>query len=97
MEFIFFLFCGQTGPIFIGHHKKADQWIPLGEHLEQGGTPREAVIRDCQEELTYVVSPSKIRLFNLSVVDIDNAQSWPCQQHYDLWYLFKVEIEEAFV
>jgi hypothetical protein len=35
----------QTGKIYLGHHIKADDWIPPGGHIEPGETPSDAAIR----------------------------------------------------
>lgn len=32
-------------------HKKLEQWLPFGGHIEPGESPHEALIRECKEEL----------------------------------------------
>ncbi len=89
---IYFLpFYLQSNSIFLVSHKKANQWIPPGEHLEKGETSVQAVIRGCQEELQYRPPVDAIKLFDLSIVNIRNRRSHPCRTHYDIWYLVEVE------
>lgn len=82
--------------IYLVNHKKANQWIPPGEHLEKGETSVEAVIRGCQEELQYLPKTDSIKLFDLSIINIRNIRSRPCRTHYDIWYLVEVEDKISF-
>lgn len=86
----------KSNSIFLVYHKKANQWIPPGEHLEKGETSVEAVIRGCQEELQYRPRVDSIKLFDLSIVNIRNLRSRPCLRHYDVWYLVEVKDKISF-
>ena len=35
------------------HHKKANDWIPPGGHIEENESPAATVIREFREELGY--------------------------------------------
>ena len=83
----FFLpFDKELGRIYLGHHKKADDWIPPGGHIEPGETPEEACIREMQEELSTTIKKHDLELWNLSYKYIGRPQSG-CVGHFDLWYL----------
>lgn len=78
--------------IFLGHHIKADMWIPPGGHIESGETPEETVRREFFEELSYRLNDEKVELFNLSVTHIGKSKR-KCRTHYDLWY--KVDVKNV--
>lgn len=71
--------------IFLGHHIKADDWIPPGGHIDEGETPMQTVRREFSEELDYQITHEPIMLFDLSIKTIDNPK-YLCKEHYDLWY-----------
>lgn len=75
--------------IYLCHHKKADDWIPPGGHIDENELPVQTVIRECKEELSITISEKQIEFFNISVKQIEN-QKHPCKTHYDLWYLISV-------
>lgn len=52
----------ESGHIFIGHHKKADSWIPPGGHIDKGELPIQAVRREFEEELNHKITDEKIEL-----------------------------------
>lgn len=83
------------GEVFVGHHKKANAWIPPGGHLEMGELPQEAVKREFVEELQYQIDKEKVVLFGLSKLEIERAGSI-CKRHWDMWYgvLFEEEKPE---
>ena len=84
---VFFLpYDKAQGRIYLGHHKKADDWIPPGGHIEKGETPVEAAIREMQEELKTTISEDDLTLWNLSYKYIGRPEMG-CLGHYDLWYL----------
>lgn len=80
-----------AGKIYLGHHKKADDWIPPGGHIEPGETPSDAAVREMQEELKVVITKEVLTPFNLSVKKIDRPEIG-CVAHYDVWHL--VDIKE---
>jgi 8-oxo-dGTP diphosphatase len=77
--------------IFLGHHKKADDWIPPGGHIDLGETPLQTVIREFQEELQIELTNEKIDFIDVSITYIENPK-FVCKKHYNLWHV--VEINE---
>jgi 8-oxo-dGTP pyrophosphatase MutT (NUDIX family) len=77
------------GKIYLGWHKKADDWIPPGGHIEPGETPSGAAIREMQEELQTVISRDQLEPFSLSVKPI-NRPEVGCMAHYDVWHLVHI-------
>jgi len=75
-----------TQSIYLGHHIKADDWIPPGGHLDQGELPIEAVIREMKEELGYTITNEPVALFNLSIKPIYNHPLNHCTKHFDWWH-----------
>lgn len=76
----------ESRSLFIGHHIKADDWIPPGGHIDLDETPVEAVIREYQEELQHTTDKEHIQLFDITIKDIHNPK-FACTRHYDYWYL----------
>lgn len=72
--------------IFLGHHKKAQDWIPPGGHIEINETPIKTIKREIIEELQYPLEKEKIKLFDLTIKKINNPLHI-CKIHWDLWYL----------
>lgn len=79
--------------IFLGHHIKADDWIPPGGHIEPGETPIQAAIREAEEELGISASATDLEAFNLSVKQINN-EARGCLAHYDVWHLLKIPVQK---
>ena len=77
--------------IFIGHHIKADSWMPPGGHIDVGESPLQTVKREWQEELKMELTSEKIQLFDISIIQINNPK-FPCKTHYDFWHLVHCEI-----
>ena len=77
------------GKIYLGHHKKADDWIPPGGHIEPGETPSQAAIREMQEELQTTITQDQLEQFALSVKPI-NRPEMGCTAHFDVWYLVHI-------
>lgn len=72
--------------VYLGHHKKADDWIPPGGHIEENEHPLETIKREIVEELDYKLVNEKIELFDLTIKDIIDPKR-TCKVHWDLWYL----------
>lgn len=85
----------KSGKIFLGHHIKANDWIPPGGHIEPGESPEEACIREMQEELFTTIVKDQLELWNLSYKQIDRPEQG-CVGHYDLWYLVHIESGKDF-
>jgi 8-oxo-dGTP pyrophosphatase MutT (NUDIX family) len=85
----------KSGKIFLGHHIKANDWIPPGGHIEPGESPEEACIREMQEELFTTIAEDQLELWNLSYKQIDRPEKG-CVGHYDLWYLVHIDSENDF-
>lgn len=79
-----------SGKIYLGHHKKADDWIPPGGHIEPGETPSMAAIREMKEELGVEIDRSMLSPFALSVKEIGRPTSG-CMTHFDIWYLVNIK------
>ncbi len=75
--------------IYLGYHKKADDWIPPGGHIEPGETPSMAAIREMKEELGVDITRDMLEPFNLSVKPI-NRPEVGCMAHYDVWHLVHI-------
>lgn len=74
------------GMIYLGHHKKADDWIPPGGHMEPGEMPYDTAIREMKEELDYTITRDMVEPWNLSVKPI-NQPARGCMAHYDIWHI----------
>jgi len=76
----------EAGKIYLGHHIKADDWIPPGGPIEPGETPQDAAIREMEEELGVKITGDMLEPFDLSVKPI-NRPDRGCLTHYDVWHL----------
>ena len=65
--------------------------------MEDGEHPRETVVREAREELSYDVNMDELRLVGLSVIDIEPNPERACQRHWDIWYAFEVPDEQEFM
>jgi len=82
---VFFLpFHQNSKSIYIGHHIKADDWIPPGGHIEKDEHPLETIKREALEELDHQLTDEKIILYDLTIKPIDRPE---CKTHWDLWYV----------
>ena len=92
----FFLpYDASAGKIYLGHHKKADDWIPPGGHIEPGETPTDAVLREMQEELKVIITKDVLTPFALSVKLINRPESG-CMAHYDVWHLVHIPVQDFY-
>ena len=83
----------KVGKIYLGHHKKANDWIPPGGHIEPGETPSEAAIREMKEELGVEITKGQLSAFTVSVKHIDRPESG-CVTHYDVWHLVDIKVRD---
>lgn len=84
---VFFLpYDRDAGKIYLGHHKKAADWIPPGGHIEPGEAPLVAALRELEEELNVTPTEDQLELWNLSYKYIGRPEAG-CAGHYDIWYL----------
>lgn len=77
--------------IYLGHHIKANDWIPPGGHVQMNESSIETVKREFFEELQYKLGKEKIKLFDLTVKDVSNNPMHSCKTHYDFWYLVYIK------
>lgn len=77
--------------VYLGFHKKANDWIPPGGHIKYDETPIQTVYREFIEELNFKLSKEKIELFDLSIKDVSGNPFHSCKIHYDFWYLVFTE------
>lgn len=75
--------------IYLCHHKKANDYIPPGGHIEPGETPSDAAVREMKEELKVDIKKSQLEAWNLSVKEI-NRPELGCMAHYDVWHLVNI-------
>lgn len=71
--------------VYLAHHKKADDWIPPGGHIEPNELPKDTVLREFKEELNFKVDKNKIHFYNIVIKHIDRPDLF-CVTHYDLWH-----------
>jgi 8-oxo-dGTP pyrophosphatase MutT (NUDIX family) len=83
----------KLGMIYLGYHKKADDWIPPGGHIEPGETPSGAAIREMKEELGIDITRDMLQPFTLSVKEIGRPESG-CMAHYDVWHLVMIDKQD---
>lgn len=76
----------KSGQIYLGHHKKANDWIPPGGHIEPDETLLEAVKREAQEELGFQITDEKIELYAVDSLDVSQPGR-RCKIHHHIWYL----------
>lgn len=87
----FFLPYDKTdGKIYLGHHIKADDWIPPGGHIEIGETPSDAALREMKEELGVDITKDQLEAFSLTVKEINRPENG-CMAHYDIWHLVHIK------
>jgi len=79
--------------IYLGHHIKANDWIPPGGHIEPGETPSDAAVREMKEELGVEITKSMLIPFDLSVKPINRPESG-CMAHYDVWHLVNIPVQD---
>jgi 8-oxo-dGTP diphosphatase len=81
-----------SGSLLLGDHRKSGLWLPPGGHVEDGESPRRAVIREAQEELgiTAEFHPDfgGDRPFFLTVTPTNSASS---HLDVDLWFVLRVD------
>ena len=83
----------ESKSIYLVHHKKAQDWIPPGGHIELNEHPVDTVIRESQEELGLSVTPKQVKPFFVDYIDISNPGR-VCQRHYHIWYALQTDIEQ---
>lgn len=86
----------ESRSIYLGHHIKANDWIPPGGHIKEGESPLDAVMREFAEELGLKPELNNIEIFDLSVKPIGRPHMG-CVTHYDFWHLVYVPEKHDFV
>lgn len=87
---MFVPFDKKTGKVFLGHHKKANDWIPPGGHIEKNEIPVQAAVREVREELNIEILADQLKLFTLDYLDVSGPKS-RCKMHWHIWYLLNTE------
>lgn len=82
--------------IYLCHHKKANDWIPPGGHVDPGETPKDAAIREMHEELHSEITANMLTPYSLSIKPI-NRPEVGCVTHFDVWYLVEMPARSEFV
>ena len=80
----------ESKSIYMGHHIKADDWIPPGGHIKLNEHPPDTVVREFEEELGHKIGKGQIETFTLTVKDVSGNPRSPCSLHFDFWYLVDV-------
>ena len=80
----------KTKSIYLVEHKKANDWLPPGGHIEKGESIIETIKREFSEELSHILTDEKIEFFDLSIKQINNPK-FTCKTHYDLWHLIYID------
>src|SRR5713226_1182786 len=50
IDFTVTIFVVRSGKVLLIHHRKLDQWLPLGGHIELEEDPEMAALREAREE-----------------------------------------------
>lgn len=82
-----------VGKIYLGHHIKANDWIPPGGHIELGETPTDAAVREMMEELQTTITKDQLIPYNLSI-KVVNQPGRGCITHYDVWHLVDIKVQD---
>jgi len=82
--------------IYLGHHIKANDWIPPGGHIEENENPLDTVKREMSEELSFKITNETVELFDITIKPIETPRP-DCIKHWNLWYLVYMDkIDFAF-
>jgi 8-oxo-dGTP pyrophosphatase MutT (NUDIX family) len=77
--------------VFLGHHIKADMWIPPGGHIEPFELMEQTVRREFLEELGVELANEAIQLFQMTVLDIEPKPDRSCRRHWDWWHMVLID------
>ena len=55
IDFTVAIFVVHDEKILLVHHRKLDQWLPLGGHIELDEDPEQAALREAREECGFEV------------------------------------------
>jgi len=80
--------------LYLIHHKKAEDWIPPGGHIEPMELPLATVLRESQEELGYTPPSTDIEFATISIKHINNT--FTCKTHYDFWFVIHMHEKKPF-
>ena len=78
----------ETGKVLLSHHLKSGLWLITGGHIDPDEMPREAVVREWQEELGAEIQDEDVQgPFFVSITPIVyNPKQPACSVHYDMWF-----------
>ena len=73
-------------------HRRLARWVQPGGHIESLESPRQAALREAQEE-TGITALKLLdeRLFHFEIFHFPAGKDGPAHLHYDLRYLFQAE------
>lgn len=94
IDFTVAIFVVHQGQILLIHHRKLNQWLPLGGHIELDEDPEQAALREAKEECGFEVeligdrppttSPGTRALIAPRFLDIHQIN--PTHQHIGMIY-----------
>lgn len=79
----------ETKEVFIVHHKKANQWLVPGGHIEEDELLEDALKREAHEELGIMLTDAYTPFMH-SVMPVHN-ENHTCRFHYDTWFLLSIK------
>ena len=79
-----------TKKVFLGHHKKANDWISPGGHIDEGELPVETAARECCEELNFKADQNSFRLFDIDYLKLAPSKN-VCRIHWHIVYLLPLK------
>ena len=81
--------------VFIGHHRKAEQWLFSGGHIDKGEVIGETLKREIEEEWGLDIEDLSVGSPELlTITKIKKNSVRPCKIHYDLWCFVSVDKNE---
>lgn len=90
----FVVFDEKMGKILLADHKKSGLWLPTGGHVEVDEHPKDAVTRECQEELRVSAEflfPDPIFLTSTFTVGLTAGHT-----DVSLWYVLKGQSSQIY-
>ena len=90
-------FCRSKKSVFMGYHRKAQDWTPPGGHVDLiDATLKSVVVREMQEELQYDLTGAEDRISLHTATIKPILGNAACSRHLDFWQLVHFDNEEQF-